>query len=345
MSLILLYSWMLGSNWPNNGEIDIIEGVNSGSINQMTLHTSSDCSISSGGFSGSLATSNCDVNAPNQFANAGCGISSGSSASYGGGFNSANGGVYATEWTSDGISIYFFPRGSVPSDVSSGNPDPSSWGNPTAKFGSGSCDIDSHFKGLQLVFDTTFCGDWAGQVWASDPTCSAKAATCNDYVQNHAGDFKDAYWSVNSLRVYTDGGAAKSNAVSSASGNATAETETAAVPPSAVSTVISTSVSYTSSLAPVESKAPSSTLAPPTPTSPAATTLATSASVTLAVEQSNGAVAVPVSTPGSGGDVKTVTMSAMTYDDFPKKEKTRREEGRKKHLVRHMAKHGRTNRF
>ncbi len=35
--------WTLGPDWPNNGEIDIIEGVNSGAYqkfkNLMSLHT------------------------------------------------------------------------------------------------------------------------------------------------------------------------------------------------------------------------------------------------------------------------------------------------------------------
>jgi hypothetical protein len=32
--------WSFGPNWPNSGEIDIIEGVNSGTKDKMSLHTS-----------------------------------------------------------------------------------------------------------------------------------------------------------------------------------------------------------------------------------------------------------------------------------------------------------------
>jgi hypothetical protein len=35
----LVVDWMLGPNWPNAGEIDIIEGVNSNHNNLMSLHT------------------------------------------------------------------------------------------------------------------------------------------------------------------------------------------------------------------------------------------------------------------------------------------------------------------
>jgi hypothetical protein len=141
---------MLGDNWPSNGEIDIIEGVNEQSTNQAALHTSPGCSIKHSGFSGSVDTSNCYVKASGQSDNAGCAITSNNTQSYGNGFNKAGGGVYATEWTSNAIKVWFFPSASVPSDISKGSPNPSGWGNPMAAF-AGSCDIDSHFKELQIV--------------------------------------------------------------------------------------------------------------------------------------------------------------------------------------------------
>lgn len=197
--------WTVGPNWPDAGEIDIIEGVNSQSANSMALHTSSGCSISNNAmFSGSITTPNCDVNAMGQATNAGCQIATSNRASYGAGFNQGQGGVFATEWTGAHISIWFFPRGSIPSDISSGSPDPSSWGTPEAAF-VGGCNIDQFFSNQQIVFDTTFCGDWAGNVWNSDPVCSSKASTCQSFVQNNPSAFADAYWTVNSLKVYQSG--------------------------------------------------------------------------------------------------------------------------------------------
>jgi hypothetical protein len=39
--------WSLGSGtWPQNGEIDIIEGVNTNSQNKMVLHTDTQCKVS-----------------------------------------------------------------------------------------------------------------------------------------------------------------------------------------------------------------------------------------------------------------------------------------------------------
>ncbi|KAF1992133.1 glycoside hydrolase family 16 protein, partial [Aulographum hederae CBS 113979] len=194
--------WMVGPDWPNNGEIDIIEGVNSQQHNAMALHTGPGCSIANNhAFLGSIQTPNCDVNAPDQSMNAGCSIKTDDQSTYGDGFNSANGGVYATNWKPDSISVYHFDRASIPSDIKSGKPDPSKWGQPLAQF-QGTCDIANSFKQLQIVFDITFCGDWAGNVWSSDSTCSAKANTCNDFVSNNPSAFEDSHWKVNSLKVY-----------------------------------------------------------------------------------------------------------------------------------------------
>lgn len=204
-------SWILGPDWPNGGEIDIIENVHEATKNHMTLHTNEGCTVdSSTGFSGNLLTSNCDVEAPGQYKNAGCGIESTDTRSYGAGFNQASGGVYAAEWTSDGISVWFFSRSSnIPADITSGNPDPTSWGTPAAHFAdSASCDIDSHFSDMQIIFDTTFCGDWAGSVWDSS-SCSSLGGSCVDYVANNPTAFSEAYWDINSLRVYQDGAVAK----------------------------------------------------------------------------------------------------------------------------------------
>ena len=113
---------MVGPNWPAGGEIDIIEGVNSNTANQMTLHTSPGCAVSSSdGARSSLLSQDCDATING---NTGCGFRASAANSYGSGFNANNGGVYATEWTSAAINIWFFPRGAIPSDVLGDSPDP-----------------------------------------------------------------------------------------------------------------------------------------------------------------------------------------------------------------------------
>ncbi|MCJ1472477.1 hypothetical protein MMC13_001125 [Lambiella insularis] len=192
----------LGS-WPQGGEIDIIEGVNDQSTNSMTCHTSAGCANTSPAnmFTGHQATSDCNVKSPTQTPNQGCSTSETASASFGAGFNSNGGGIYAMEWTSQYVQIFFWPRGTAPNDVTSGKPDPSSWGKPAFLL-QGGCDIDNSFKDHQIIFDTTFCGVWAGKSWGG--SCAAQhGSSCNAFVQNNPSAFADAYWLINSLNVYS----------------------------------------------------------------------------------------------------------------------------------------------
>lgn len=193
--------WTFGPNWPANGEIDIIEGVNQDITDTITLHTSQGCVMDISGSLGSSTLADSDCNADD--AGTGCAVSTTNTQGYGNGFNDANGGVYAMEWTSDSISVWHFPRSAIPADITNGAPVPSGWGAPAAKFGGSGCDIDSHFSEHNIIFDTTFCGDWAGKVWA-DSSCASMAATCDDYVSENPAAFSTAYWLVNSVKVYQD---------------------------------------------------------------------------------------------------------------------------------------------
>jgi hypothetical protein len=190
----------VGPNWPNSGEIDIIEGVNQQTTDSITLHTSSGCSINTAGSMSTSVLDYTDCNTSN--ANVGCGVSTTDTQGYGAGFNSVGGGVYATKWTSGAIQVWFFPRNAIPSDISSGNPNPSNWDTPVVSFNGGSgCNIDSHFNNMQIVFDTTFCGDWAGNV-RTGGSCSSAASSCQAYVAGNPGAFQGAYWAINYVKVY-----------------------------------------------------------------------------------------------------------------------------------------------
>lgn len=154
---------------------------------------------------GQLSSSNCDVSSGD---NTGCGITTGDTATYGSRFNANGGGTYATEWTGTSISVFFWPRGSEPSDVTSGSPNPSSWGVPLAHF-SGGCDIATSFTNQQIVFDTTFCGQWAGAVWDGSTCAQQTGTTCEGFVGQNPSAFREAFWTINGLKVYqANGGAA-----------------------------------------------------------------------------------------------------------------------------------------
>lgn len=196
--------WTVGKNWPADGEIDIIEGVNADTTNAVTLHTSAGCNMASTGAlsTSSLSTSNCNANT----AFDGCSFSTASTQGFGAGFNANQGGVYAMEWTSSAISVWFFARSTIPADITSGKPSPPTWGTPTALFaGKGGCDIASHFQNHQIVFDTTFCGQWAGKVWSSG-SCASLAPTCDAYVAQNPSAFATTYWLINSVKVYQQPG-------------------------------------------------------------------------------------------------------------------------------------------
>ncbi|KAM3425428.1 putative endo-1,3(4)-beta-glucanase [Cercospora zeina] len=234
--------WTYGPHWPKNGEIDIIEGVNQFQANRMTLHTAPGCYIKNQSaslqhYSGSLVYTNCT-------SGNGCSIGSLDTATYGDGFNANGGGIYATEWTDAYIAIYFFPREvCAQSDPFTGplgiHPDPSTWGSPVSRFDV-TCNIEQNFRDHSIVFDITFCGDWAdgqdqwnstipvkttwppyatssgswvhsakkhgfGPYLAHNSTCAAKTGMiCKDWVKSSPGAFQDAYWSVNALRVYQE---------------------------------------------------------------------------------------------------------------------------------------------
>lgn len=148
----------------------------------MTLHTGPGCSmpqVSSSMFKGRQLSTSCPTT---QDSNSGCAFSDPNSNSFGTGFNAVNGGVFAHLWNDDGISIWHWPRSSIPNDIAAKNPNPSSWGLPDGLFPSTNCDMASHFISHSLVIDTTLCGDWAGSVYGA----SGCPGTCADAVANPA---------------------------------------------------------------------------------------------------------------------------------------------------------------
>ncbi|OAX36221.1 glycoside hydrolase family 16 protein [Rhizopogon vinicolor AM-OR11-026] len=190
----------VGANWPYEGEVDILEGVNDEPPNACTLHTGSNCQMpASRPMTGTAAGNNCDAYATG---NEGCGVTINDNKSYGPEFNNNGGGWYAIERSSSYIKIFFWERtsGFVPSDITSpgSSIDTSTWGTPAAYFPDTDCDFPSHFGPHNIVINLTFCGDWAGSVypWSGCPS------TCVDYVNDNPSAFDNAYFEFNSLNIY-----------------------------------------------------------------------------------------------------------------------------------------------
>ncbi|KAG8214674.1 glycoside hydrolase family 16 protein [Butyriboletus roseoflavus] len=195
--------WTVGDNWPNEGEIDILEGVNNMTPNIASLHTGSNCHMSSSrDMTGRSIGTNC---AANETGNDGCGVQFPDTASFGPLFNDNEGGWYALERSSSVIRIWFWSRndGSVPDQVefssSQDDVEPESWGVPTAVWSNEKCDFPEHFGPHNIIINLTFCGDWAGAVYPK----SGCPDTCENFVNRNPGSFSDAYFDFSAIRVYT----------------------------------------------------------------------------------------------------------------------------------------------
>lgn len=316
---------MVGPSWPNNGEIDIIEGINLQAQDAITMHSGPSCS---------MIGKSCD-------GGNGCSTQVGGPTSYGDGFNNNGGGIYAMEWTSDYINVYFFPHSNAPADILGTGPDPTTWGNPTASFVGGStCDIDANFQNNNIVIDTTFCGTWAGTAWSSDPVCGPKAATCQDYVQNNPAAFTEAYWTINSLKVYTQASSSGA-AVAAVEHDAPGPSSTAAIAvvTQATTTPVPVAVSSTSAVAPVAQA--TTTSVPVAASSKSQSVPASSVAVTVGSPADGGAVSeTPVTvnegvSVGSNGQIQE-TSEKREVISLAGSPNTRHEE----HLRRHRTQLG-----
>lgn len=196
------------SLWPAGGEIDIIEGFNLNAENRATLHTSPGCLMppdSQRTQTGTTLTTNCSAAAD------GCSVDfTGAStpASYGSAFNNEGGGFYVMSNTqASGIQIWYWPRfsQSIPYEIIWGDsltPN-NDWGTPAANFPMvpGYCDYSEYFDAQQIIFDLTFCGDFAGLTW-NQSSCASLSPTCSAYVDNNPSAFSTAFWAINRLSVY-----------------------------------------------------------------------------------------------------------------------------------------------
>ncbi len=103
--------------------------------------------------------------------------------------------------------------------------DTSSWGAPSASYPASSCNITEFFTPQQLVIDITLCGDWCVFLSAlfpcssNSPSCpragvaSVYQATCGgdgsatacyiNNVINNGTNYADAYFDINSVKVFS----------------------------------------------------------------------------------------------------------------------------------------------
>lgn len=233
--------WSFGPKWPDDGEIDIIEGINLMTYNQMAIHTTAGCTHS--GSVGQLGTNGLttDCSQPS-----GCTVIETLPNSFQSGFAASGGGVWATRFDTTGIYIWFWSRPDIPLSISQATStsslDLSDWGTPHANFSSSTCNMIAFFTPQNLVLDITLCGDWAGLSWDYDPTCGSSGPTglCyNDCVVGPGSPLYDtAYWDISYIRTYTSSVStpSPSGSPASSSSSATRTSTTATSISSAAST-------------------------------------------------------------------------------------------------------------
>ncbi|KAJ7115658.1 concanavalin A-like lectin/glucanase domain-containing protein [Mycena crocata] len=250
-----------GQNWPAQGEIDIIENVNLENANRFSLHVGSDTCVQPNSIASNQtgqistldgSTSNCTV-VPTTGQTSGCVVTETKPNSFGSGFASSGGGVFAMLWDASGIAMWFFPRGSVPSNIGANGspdsgtpptPDPKQWGKASAWYPADSCDPKTAFGPQIITLYIDICGAFAAAPTVFAATCGQVAPNCSALVQDPA-NYKDAYWEINYLRVYTDGESPASNTSSgAASGSGSAAGPGSSTPAETGGSVASASLGF-----------------------------------------------------------------------------------------------------
>ncbi|THY81976.1 hypothetical protein D6C95_08915, partial [Aureobasidium pullulans] len=306
--------WTLGdSNWPAHGELDIIEGVNTFTTNQIAAHTAPNCTMTFQDQSGWVNGRDCAVSTGGA---AGCATGTNDQTGYGDGFNANGGGVYAMQWTSEFMKVWFFPRNAIPASITSGSPSPAlDFGTPVGNFDGGSCDIDSHFINHRMIFDTTFCGDWAGSVYdqTSCPMASGGASACVNYVAQNPKAFSEAYWEVNYIKVFSEtviASPSSSSSSSSMSSTTSSSSSSSSSASSTSSTFLSSSLSTSSSKSSSTSVFPSSASSTRSSSTSVSSTLSSSVRPTTTSTSSSSSIKPSTSTSASSSSVRASSSSS-----------------------------------
>ncbi|KAK0230125.1 concanavalin A-like lectin/glucanase domain-containing protein [Armillaria fumosa] len=213
--------WTFGGTdleWPMYGEIDIIEGVNLMTNNQMALHHNDSSCVQSPNTGQSGRTLNTDCTNGSPAGSTGCAVAENKPNSFGQGFNQNGGGAFALQFDVSGAYIWFWPRQNIPqsltSATSTSNMDTTDWGLPSASYPSSGCDLQRLFKPQKLILDITLCGTWAGVPSIFDTQCSGNCI--KDYVMGPGSPkYDNAWFEISYLRTYT---AIAGNATSSGGG-------------------------------------------------------------------------------------------------------------------------------
>ncbi|KAM0325860.1 hypothetical protein ACHAQA_007163 [Verticillium albo-atrum] len=221
--------WTVGQPWPSGGEVDIYESWNLDAASRIVMHTDAkvgQCGISGEGMTAEMGKPNCAGDAPGQGSGEGCaGLDSAAP------YASDKGGVYAMEWTDDSIKVWAFTHDQVPADLAE-NPNPETWGLP--RFASAACEVDKVFDDAQIIMNINFCGVAGHEGFWYQCAETTKQTSCQAYIAENPEAFKDTYFQVRSIKIYTLGDKKTEDTPSAAVSEATEPTATDAAVSSAL---------------------------------------------------------------------------------------------------------------
>ncbi|CAK5270800.1 unnamed protein product [Mycena citricolor] len=211
-----------GQVWPNGGEIDLVEAINLMTANQMALHSFEGCVQPANVTQlGQSLIKNC-----NDTSASGCTVAETKPNSYGPGFNANNGGVFALQFDTAGVFMWFWPRNATPASIDQATPKQTmnltDWGTPSASYPAAGCNISHFFAAQQLIVDITLCGLWAGIDTIYSQDCKGTCFSSN--IAGNGSNYADAYFEIPYIRTYTVNPALAANASASASALSVAQT-------------------------------------------------------------------------------------------------------------------------
>jgi len=222
--------WTTGDNWPNKGELDILEYACEDQ-GKMSFHAGTgankcklDPSLLNKPGCPAFPDANgmgydCTTQYPEKL---GCAPYKAGMPRFTGEQWAQNPGVIAAEYTQSYIKVFWFPEPEIPSDFASDAPKPDTWDKWIVSYypfadseakNPGSC--TAPFRDQQVILQIELCGDWASKVFGS----YAKAPTCQDSLYSHAGDCctqfiwdsandeylrERAYFNISWVKVYTE---------------------------------------------------------------------------------------------------------------------------------------------
>lgn len=210
--------WMTTSDprtqWPNGGEIDIVETVADVVGNASTLHSGVNCQVKdpARGPAAISEHSNCNQPSGTLAAGTGCGVTQTVS-------SSKKNGTFACIWTVNesftkgNISMFYWPYDSKDASFEHGplgnDPDPDTWNKfQYADFELGDACTPDHFSAMSLVLNIQACGDWAGTVFINpnNPNEKGKDA-CSQFISSGGIDTEDhkSQWIIDRIRIFANG--------------------------------------------------------------------------------------------------------------------------------------------